>query len=63
MKLTYLMKIVQLINLCVTFFCGLHALVNRYENLPMQYTEIFSAVKIENFVGFFKIFFLFLLKT
>ena len=34
-----------------------------YENLPMQYTEIFSGVKIENFVGKFLIFFLFLLKT
>ena len=30
-----------------------------YENLPMQYTEIFfSPVKIENFIGFLKIFFL-----
>ena len=36
---------------------------NHYENLPMQYTEIFSPVKIENFVRKFLIFFLFLLKT
>ena len=34
-----------------------------YENLPMQYTEIFSPVKIENFVRKILIFFLFLLKT
>ena len=34
-----------------------------YENLPMQYTEIFSPVKIENFVRKSLIFFLFLLKT
>ena len=34
-----------------------------YEIMPMQYTEIFSAVRIENFVGIFVIFFLFLLKT
>ena len=24
-------------------------MINHYENLPMQYTEIFSVVKIENF--------------
>ena len=24
---------------------------NHYENLPMQYTEIFSPVKIQNFYG------------
>ena len=34
-----------------------------YENLPMQYTEIFSVVKIENFIRKMLIFFLFLLKT
>ena len=34
-----------------------------YENLPMQCTEIFSPIKIENFIGFLKIVFLFLLKT
>ena len=34
-----------------------------YENLPMQYTEIFLAVKIENFIRKMLIFFLFLLKT
>ena len=32
--------------------------IYHYENLPMQYTEIFSAVKIENFIGTFLIFFL-----
>ena len=36
---------------------------SHYEDLPMQYTEIFSAVKIENFVGNFFIFFLFLLQN
>ena len=35
-----------------------------YENMPMQYTEIFfSAVKIKNFIRKMLIFFLFLLKT
>ena len=36
-----------------------------YENLPMQYTEIFSAIKIENFTRKKKrkIFLIFLLKT
>ena len=34
-----------------------------YENLPMQYTEIFSPVKTENFMRKNLIFFLFLLKT
>ena len=37
--------------------------VGHYENLPMQYTEIFSAVKIENVIRKMLIFFLFLLKT
>ena len=37
--------------------------INHYENLPMQYIENFSPVKIENFIGFLKIFFLFSLKT
>ena len=37
--------------------------LSHYENLPMQYTEIFSVVKIENFVGKILIFFLFLFKT
>ena len=46
-----------------THHMKLFAGFSHYENLPMQYTEIFSAVKIENFFGFFKIFFLFLLKT
>ena len=32
------------------------------ENSPMQYTEIFSAVKIENFVGNNLMFYLFMLK-
>ena len=36
---------------------------DNYENLPMQYTVIFKVVKIENFVGKFLIFFIFLLKT
>ena len=36
---------------------------NHYEDLPMQYTVIFSAVKIENFIRKMLIFFLFLLKT
>ena len=30
-----------------------------YENTPMQYTEIFSAVKIENFIRKILIFFIF----
>ena len=34
-----------------------------YENLPVQYTEIFSPVKIENFIRKILIFFLFLLNT
>ena len=34
-----------------------------YENLPMQYTEIFCAVKIEIFVENFLIFLIFVLKT
>ena len=34
-----------------------------YENLPMQYTEIFSAVKLEKIIKKKMIFFLFLLKT
>ena len=34
-----------------------------YENLPMQYTEIFSTSKIANFIRKMLIFFLFLLKT
>ena len=33
------------------------------KNLPMQYTENFSALKIENFVGEISIFLKFLLKT
>ena len=33
------------------------------ENLSMQYTEIFSALKTENFMRKILIFFLFLLKT
>ena len=34
-----------------------------YENMPMQYIEIFSVAKIENFIRKFLILFLFLLKT
>ena len=34
-----------------------------YGNMPMQYTDFFSSVKIENIIGKFLIFFLFLLKT
>ena len=34
-----------------------------YENLPMQYTEIFSAVKIENFIGKLLMLLIFSLKT
>ena len=34
-----------------------------YENMSMQYTEIFSPVKVENFIRKSLIFFLFLLKT
>ena len=34
-----------------------------YENLPMQHTEIFCSLKIENFQLKKLIFFLFLLKT
>ena len=30
-----------------------------YKNLPMQYTEIFSEAKIENFIGKFFIFSIF----
>ena len=37
--------------------------ISHYENLPMQYTDFLSGVKIENFIGFLKIFFLCLLKT
>ena len=34
-------------------------LTGHYENLPMQYTEIFFLpVKVENFIGFFLIIFL-----
>ena len=33
-----------------------------YENFTMQYTEIFSAVKIENFIGKILIFSIILLK-
>ena len=34
-----------------------------YENLPMQYTDYFSAVKIENFTRNYFIFLIFLLRT
>ena len=34
-----------------------------YKNLPIQYTEIFSVVKIENFVGKNMIFLIYLFKT
>ena len=34
-----------------------------YENLLMQYTDIFKVVKNENFQGIVFMFFLFLLKT
>ena len=34
-----------------------------YENMPMQYTETFSAVKIGNFFGKILIFLIFMLKT
>ena len=47
------------INLFLSYitFCGKE---NYYENLPMQYTEIFSPVKIENFHGIiFDIFLIF----
>ena len=33
----------------------------RYENLPMQYTEVISAVKIENFIGTVGILLIFLI--
>ena len=42
---------------------GRHIVENHYENLPMQYTEIFKAIKNENFQQENLIFFLFLLKT
>ena len=42
-------------------FRGLES--THYENLPMQYTQIFLALKIENFQVKILIFFLFLLKT
>ena len=48
------------------YFCmGKEKITKKYyENLPMQYTEIFLAVKIENFIcRKFLIFFLSLLKT
>ena len=31
-------------------YANLSRLANYYENLPMQYTEIFLAVEIENFI-------------
>ena len=34
-----------------------------YENLPIQYTEIFSVVKIKNFVGKIMIFLIYLFIT
>ena len=37
--------------------------LKHYENMPMQYIEIFSSVKIENFIGKCLIFSIFLLKT
>ena len=37
------------------------AFKKHYENMPMQYTEIFETVKLENFL--YKIFDFFLLKT
>ena len=37
--------------------------IYHYENLSMQYIQIFSVVKNENCVGKISIFFLFLLKT
>ena len=37
--------------------------MQHYKNLPMQYTENFSAVIIENFVGEIWIFLIFELKT
>ena len=37
--------------------------LHHYGNMPMQYTEIFSVVKFENFQKKFLIFFLSLLKT
>ena len=49
--------------ICLCRIDGNTVNVMHYENLPMQYTEILSPVKIENFIGFLKIFFLFLLKT
>ena len=39
--------------------CTVHVQFSHYENLPMQYTEIFSPVKIENFQ--WKIFDIFLI--
>ena len=40
-----------------------NVLETHYENLPMQYMDIFSPVKIEHLIRKFLIFFLFLLKT
>ena len=43
--------------------CNLNFMLSRveehYENLPMQYTEIFSAVKMKNFIGKNDIFLIF----
>ena len=41
----------------------LSKLSSHYENLPMQYTEIFSGVKFEDFIEKILILLLFLLKT
>ena len=37
--------------------------VSHYENLPMHYIEIFSALKIKNFIGIKMTFLIFLFKT
>ena len=43
--------------------CFVHLSVSHYENMSMQYTEIFKVVKIENFSRNSLKLFLFLLKT
>ena len=44
-------------------FTGPKEIITRPNNFLPDYTEIFSASKIENFIGSILIFFLFLLKT
>ena len=52
------------LSLYVVIRCRPNAIYDHYESMSMQYTGIlFSAVKIENFVGKFWIFLILLLKT